>query len=163
MWVSLPRPKPGTPLFVAGSKPGLAPQLLPRTLPSGAADTLPRNERCRNIGAMLEFFFVLNLVFLSRYMQSEGLWQRQHAAAPRKQETAAFFPPQVYPFPAPEPACAVIVGVSQRLLLPISARKHYRIQRKRVKQLHHPHSHARVLAPPCYNGTVPAPVLNSVT
>ena len=26
-------------------------------------------------------FFVLNLVFLSRYMQSEGLWQRQHAAA----------------------------------------------------------------------------------
>ena len=52
---------------------------------------------------------------------------------------SSLFPPQVYPFPTPEPACAVIVGVSQRLLLPISAKKHYRKQKKRVKQLHHPH------------------------
>ena len=57
-------------------------------------------------------------------MQPVGLWQRQHAAAPRKQENSSLFPPQVYPFPAPEPACAVMLGVSQHLLLPMSARKH---------------------------------------
>ena len=47
------------------------------------------------------FVFVLNLVFLSRYMQPVGLWQRQHAAAPRKQETAALFPSTGIPLSYP--------------------------------------------------------------
>ena len=72
-------------------------------------------------------------------MQPVGLWQRQHAAAPRKQETAAFSLHRYTPF-LPRTSLRSYVGVSQRLLLPISARKHNLKQRKRVKQLHHPHN-----------------------
>ena len=60
------------------------------------------------------FWFVWHQLFLSRYMQPVGLWQRQHAAALAiaNKENNSPFPP-VYPFPTPGPACAVIVGVTE--------------------------------------------------
>ena len=88
------------------------------------------------------FYFCFNLVFLSRYMQPVGLWQRQDAAAPRKQETAANFSSTVYPFPTPEPARAVIVGVSQHLLLPMFRRKALPQTKEKRTQLQHPHKRA---------------------
>ena len=61
---------------------------------------------------------------------------------PSQARNSSLFPPQVYPFPAPEPACAVIVGVSQRLLLPMSSRKlkPKTKEKKRVTRPHHPHT-----------------------
>ena len=91
------------------------------------------------LSRQLFFFFVFNLVFLSRYMQSEGLWQRQHAAVPRKQETAAFSLHRYTPF-LPRTSLRSYSGVSQRLLLPISTRKHNPKQKERVKHHLHPHT-----------------------
>ena len=92
------------------------------------------SDRLRDIPPRFLFCFVLNQLFLSRYMQPVGLWQRQHAAAPRKQETAAFSLHRYTPF-LPRTSSRSYVGVSQHLLLPISARKHNPKQKERENNI----------------------------
>ena len=86
------------------------------------------------------FFFVLNQLFDIPLHAARRAMASAARRSPSQARNSSLFPPQVYPFPTPEPACAVIVGVSQRLLLPMSARKHNHIQRKRVEQHRHPHT-----------------------
>ena len=64
-------------------------------------------------------FFVLILVFISRYMQPEGLWQ---SALPLPLKATAAFTRYTHFLP-PDYHKGVIVGVSQRLLLPRTAGK----------------------------------------
>ena len=85
------------------------------------------------LGDKMKFVWFGISYLISRYMRPEGPWQRR-AADPRTNpwEQLTTFPP-VYPFPTPGPACAVIVGVSQRLLLPITASKQTKERQKKRK------------------------------
>ena len=79
---------------------------------------------------MSEGLFVCLLVFLSRCMEPEGLWQRL-VAAPQGRRP---FPPGI-PISDPRPALiGGIVGISQHLLLPRSAEKALPKQRKEQRK-----------------------------
>ena len=83
------------------------------------------------------FVFVLILVF---GIPLHAARKAMAAAACRcpslsltRERTDGLFPP-VYPFPTLRPACAVIVRVSQRLLLPVSAEKQNNNQKKKKRR-----------------------------
>ena len=74
--------------------------------------------------------FVCLLLFLSRCMEPEGLWQRLVAA----QQSRRPFSSRSTHFRPPPNTNGGIVGVSQHLLLPRSAEKHYPKNKRKEKK-----------------------------
>ena len=84
-------------------------------------------------------FFCFESVISIPLHAARGAMAAAACRCPSQARNSSNFPSTGIPLSYPEPACAVMVGSHNISFSPCSARKHYLKQRKRVKQLHHPH------------------------